>query len=302
MANVESTVVDGWTTARLLRWTTDFLTRAGVDSPRLSAELLLAHALGCAKIDLYARFDREPADAQRSVFRDLVRRAAEHEPVAYLVGYKEFYSLHFQVTPDVLIPRPETETLVDRAIAWCRHAQRPDTRVLDLGTGSGCIAIALLAQLRELRVVASDISTAALGLARKNGETHKVLDRLTLVEADRLVLPAECVPPGRFDLIVSNPPYIADSEMHLLDRNVRDYEPPIALSAGPDGLTFYKALHDDGPGVLRCGGSVLVEIGAGMGAAVREVMTAGGVFAHAGTWRDAADPHERVMQFDLRND
>ncbi len=291
---------DAWTIGRLLRWTTDHLSRAGVDGPRLSAELLLAHALGCAKIELYTRFDEEPENKQRAAFRDLVQRAADHQPIAYLVGYKEFYSLDFEVTPDVLVPRPETEALVERAIAWCRAAALPEVHLLDMGTGSGCIAIAVLSQVPQVRAVGSDLSAAALVVAERNARRHNVVDRLTLVEADRLALPDRCIPAGGFDLIVSNPPYVAEGDLDILPRNVRDYEPHVALSAGTDGLTFYATLHDVGPSMLKPGGAVLVEICVGQGEAVRQVMEAGGAFKHAGTWRDPADPHDRVMQFDLR--
>ena len=290
---------DAWTIGRLLRWTTDYLSRAGVDGPRLSAELLLAHTLGWAKIDLYTRFDEEPGDEQRAALRDLVRQAANHQPIAYLVGYKEFYSLDFEVTPDVLIPRPETEALVERAIAWCRATDLPEVHLLVLGTGSGCIAVALLSQVPQVRIVGSDISSGALAVARRNAERHNVADRLTLVEADRLELPDSCVPAGGFDLIVSNPPYVAEGDLAILPRNVRDYEPHLALSAGTDGLIFYAALHDVGPSMLKPSGAVLVEICVGQGEAVRQVMEADGAFKHAGTWRDPADPHDRVMQFDL---
>lgn len=283
----------------MLTWTSKYLEQGGVDEPRLSAELLLSHALACAKIDLYARFDRVPDEAQRARLRELVRRAARHEPIAHLIGCKEFYSLTFEVTPDVLIPRPETETLVERAIAFCRSLDTDPATFLDLGTGSGCVAIAVLSQVPGARAVATDVSEAALDVARRNARTHAVLDRLTLVKADRLGLPADCVPEGGFDAIVSNPPYVADDELTSLPEDVREYEPRVALSAGRDGLTFYRTLHDSGPGVLKPGGSVLVEIGAGMGQAVREVMEAGDTFQHAGTWRDPGDPHDRVMQFTL---
>ena len=148
--------------------------------------------------------------------------------------------------------------------------------------------------------LATDVSAAALAVARRNAETHAVLDRLTLVEADRLDLPPDCVPEGGFDAIVCNPPYVAEGDLTTLPDNVRKYEPHLALFAGPDGLDFYRTLHDSAPAVLKPGGSVLVEIGAGMGQAVRRVMEAGEAFQHTGTWRDPADPHDRVMQFALR--
>jgi release factor glutamine methyltransferase len=288
---------DVWTISRLLRWTTDYLGGAGVDEPRLSAELLLAHALGWAKIELYTRFDHQPSSDERASLRELVRRAARHEPIAYLVGHKEFYSLDLEVTPDVLIPRPETETLVEQAIACCRAAEGPEVTLLDMGTGSGCIAITVLSQVPEARAVGSDISAAALEVAGRNARRHNVADRLRLVEADRLNLPADCVPEGGFDLIVSNPPYIADGDLAALPANVREYEPQITLSAGEDGLAFYRALQADGPGLVAPGGTLLVEIGAGSRDAVAKVMQQDGLFEHVGTYRDPGGAHDRVMQF-----
>ena len=289
-----------WTIGLLLRWTTEYLSRAGVDEPRLSAELLLSHALGCAKIELYTRFDQEPTDQQRVAFRELVRQAAEHKPVAYLVGHKEFYSLDFAVTPEVLIPRPETEVLVERAIACCQASEEPQVHLLDMGTGSGCIAVAILSQVAKVRAVGSDVSATALAVARHNAETHQVADRLRLVQADRLNLPEDCVPSGGFDLIVSNPPYVAQRDMESLPRNVGEYEPRVALLAGADGLTFYRTLGESGPSLLKPGGALLVEIGAGMADAVHQVMESGEAFEHSGTWRDASGSHPRVMQFVLR--
>ena len=279
-----------------MTWTAGYLAKAGLDDPRLSSELLLAHALSCRKIELYTRFDQVPGDEQRAAFRELVLRAAGHEPIAYLVGFKEFYSLAFEVTPDVLIPRPETEALVDRMIACCRGCGNP-ANFVDVGTGSGCVAVAVLSQVDSARAVATEVSPAALAVAGRNAERHGVTDRLTLIEADRLDVPAELVPEGGFDLIVSNPPYIAEGDLAQLPANVRDYEPRIALAADADGLGFYRTFAESGPRLLRPGGSVLVEIAAGMGPAVIEVFAAAGRFEHIGTWRDPADPHDRVMQF-----
>ncbi|MCH7814275.1 MAG: peptide chain release factor N(5)-glutamine methyltransferase, partial [Planctomycetes bacterium] len=284
-----------WTINRLLRWTTDYLTREGVDDPRLSAELLLAHALGCAKIDLYARFDRVPDDRQRTTLRELVRRAADHQPIAYLVGTKEFYSLAFEVTPDVLIPRPETEALVEQAITRCRRIEDDPIHLLDLGTGSGCIALTVLTQVDTVRAVGSDVSPEALAVAARNARRHEINGRLTLVQADRLDLPADCVPAGGFHLIVSNPPYVAEGQAESLPENVRRHEPSLALYAGPDGLSFYRTLHRDAPALLQPGGTVLVEIGAGQARAVQDTFEADDVFAHTGTWRDPTDPHYPVM-------
>ncbi len=180
-----------WTIGRLLRWTADFLGQRGVEDARLASEVLLAHAAECRRIDLYTRFDEVLNGARLDQFRGWVKRAAAREPIAYLVGEKEFFSLTFRVTPAVLIPRPETETLVETVLDHCTKAGLTKPRLLDLGTGSGCIAIALLVQLEGATAVATDISPAAITLAKANAERHGVSDRFTAVEADRLGLPAE---------------------------------------------------------------------------------------------------------------
>ena len=185
-------VQDGeWTVGRVLNWTCDFLARHEVEEPRLAGEILLAHSLGCRRIELYTRFEEPLLADPRAAMRELVGRAAQHEPIAYLVGHKEFFSLTFSVTPAVLIPRPETETLVEQVIEYCRARGLAEPLLLELGTGSGCIAVAVLKHLPGARVVATDIDPAALEVARHNAERYGVESRLTLLEADRLALQAE---------------------------------------------------------------------------------------------------------------
>lgn len=295
MGSEPLTTPQPWTVGRLLSWTSDHLAGVEVDSPRLSSEILLAHAMACKRIDLYCRFDEVPGESVLAGFRELVRRAVKHTPIAYLVGRKEFYSLSFEVNGDVLIPRPETETLVERAIHVCNGCDGGSVEVLDVGTGSGCIIIALLDQSPNTRGTAGDISAAALEVARRNAECHKVSERIRFVEADCLKLPADAVPDGGFDLIVSNPPYVAQGEMATLDQAVRDYEPSIALTDGADGLSFFKSLAGDGPMMLREGGAMLVEIGAGQCESVRSIFLSDGRFEHVGTYRSPGQSHERVL-------
>jgi len=298
-----ATTHEPWTVGRLLAWTTEHLRNHGVEEPRLAGEILLAHALNCRRIELYTRFNDDPGDQVRTAFRDLVRPAAAHTPIAYLVGHKEFYSLDFEVTPDVLIPRPETEALVERAIDTCRAMEGdPDRKgdaihVLDMGTGSGCIIVAALHHAPRACGVATDISPTALEIARRNALRHGLDDRIRFVEADRLALPVDALPEGGFDLIVSNPPYVAKADLETLPPNVRQHEPMIALTAGDDGLEFFRTLATDGPRLLRPDGAILVEIGAGQGDAVGQVFTAADRFRHVGTYRNRSDPHDRVMQF-----
>ncbi len=249
-----------WSIGRLLQWTTEHFTRREVDEPRLCAEILLAHASGKQRIELYARFNEVPPRDVLDKFRDLVKRAANHEPVAYLVEEKEFYSLKFRVTKAVLIPRPETETLIEVVVDHCQARELSSPLLLDMGTGSGCIAITLLKQLPNALAFATDVSEEVLAIARENTEQHKLTDRLTLLKADRLAIDSTLLPERKFDLIASNPPYIAEHDVSSLDANVRDHEPLQALSDGEDGFSFYRTLALDAMDLLALGGAVFVEI------------------------------------------
>ncbi|MGB2985139.1 MAG: peptide chain release factor N(5)-glutamine methyltransferase [Phycisphaerae bacterium] len=297
MSAERETNASEWTIGRLLKWTSDYLARHQVEDARLASEVLLAHAAGCRRINLYTRFDEVLDEARLSRFREWVRRAARREPIAYLVEEKEFFSLPFRVTRDVLIPRPETELLVECVIDHCTKAGLTHPHLLDLGTGSGCIAVTLLVQLKGASAVATDVSSAALEVAGSNAERHGVLDRLTLVEADRLAVPRDVVPDGGFDVVVSNPPYVAADAMDGLDMTVRDYEPSIALSDGQDGLTFYRSMATDAPGLLAPKGVVVVEVGDGQAAAAVEIIETAGGLAHRRTRRDRVVGAQRVLMF-----
>ncbi len=257
------TTTQTWSIGQLLSWTRGFLSDKGVDEPRLSAELLLASALGCRKIDLYTRFEQVPGVEQVGKFRELVREAAGHKPIAYLVGHKEFYSLDFLVTPDVLIPRPETELLVDQAVAVAKASGGRPLQVLDVGTGSGCVAIAIAKLLPASRVVATDVSAAALIIAGRNAEQNKVAERVTFVEADAVGIAANCVPAGGFDVLLSNPPYIAESDRENLAATVRDFEPALALFGGADGLDVIRKIAEGGRALLGSDGRAFVEVASG---------------------------------------
>jgi release factor glutamine methyltransferase len=259
---------EAWTVRRLLAWTQEFLKKKGLDTPRLDSEILLAHSLGCPKIELYVRIDEEPPEPVRTAFREAIKKRAEGVPVAYLVGYREFYSLPFFVTPAVLIPRPETETLVMEALRLLKPMAEP--RVLDLCTGSGCVAVTIAKQHKTAKVVGTDISPEALAIATKNAERHSVTERVTLLQGD-LTTP---IAGQAFDVVVSNPPYIAQSELPTLDPGVRNFEPMSALDGGPDGLDFYRRLAAEVPVILNPGGAVLVEIGPTQEAAVRDLFAA----------------------------
>lgn len=287
-----------WTLGRLLTWTSDFLARQQVGEPRLSAEVLLAHAAGCRRIELYTRFDQQLPAERLNAFRELVKRAGTREPIAYLVGEKEFFSLPFAVNRHVLIPRPETELLVELAIEHCRRRALHEAKFLDVGTGSGCIAVAVLKHLPEATCVGTDISPEALAVAQQNAGRHGVAGRLRLVQADRLALPEDAVPAGRFDVVVCNPPYIAGADVAGLDPTVREHEPRHALTDEAEGLSFFAALAEAAPHVLHTHGWVIVEVGAGQAERVRQTMTAGDSLVHRNTVKDRVTGQERVLEFE----
>lgn len=246
-----------WTVARLLAWTRDYLDQRRIESPRLCAEVLLASALGCQRLQLYTRTEEIPAEPVLQRFRAWIREAGGGAPIAYLIGVKEFFSLAFEVTPDVLIPRPETETLVERAIHHVRHAGRPIRTILDLCTGSGCIAVALAKNIPEVKLFASDISAAALQVAQRNAARHQLAERIEVRAGDLFAAwPAEQV----FDLIVSNPPYLGRDRAGELPRTVRDFEPHAALFGGEDGLDLIRRLLSEAAPRLTPGGSLMFEI------------------------------------------
>jgi release factor glutamine methyltransferase len=281
---------DAWTIGRLLTWTTDFLKRRGSESPRLDAEVMLAHVLDWQRVQLYTHFTDELAEAPRGRFRDLVRRRAEGAPVAYLVGRKEFYSLTFEVSPAVLIPRPESEFVVVEFLALTKD--RESTRAVDVGTGSGCLAVAAAHRNPGVRFVAIDISDAALAVARKNAARHGVAERIDFRPGDRLDPVRD---DGPFDVIVSNPPYIPTAEIPQLERGVRDYEPHIALDGGPDGLDVVRGLVEQSIPLLRPGGHLILEIGTAQEQPVRALIEAQAGLRLAPTTRDLAQ-HPRVIR------
>lgn len=262
---------DVWTVKRILDWTIPHLKSHGSESPRLDAEILLAHARGCPRIQLYTNYDEPLTDAQRATMRDLVKRRAAAEPVAYLVGHREFFGLDFQVSKDVLIPRPDTETLVVDAIEWLKPQAAP--QVLDIGTGSGCIAVSLAVNCPNAKVTAIDLSAAALDMARSNGARHKVADRICWQLGD---LFAPLKEGETFELIASNPPYIASAEIETLSADVRLHEPRSALDGGPDGLAIIRRLIAEAPKHLVPGGKLLLEISEEQAEPVTQLLTANG--------------------------
>jgi release factor glutamine methyltransferase len=242
----------------VVRLSTGYLQGHGSGSPRLDAELLAATALGVRRLDLYLQFDRPLDETQLTAIRELVRRRGDGEPVAYITGEREFYGRPFSVSAAVLIPRPETETLVDLALKRIRAVLQDGRapRIADLGTGSGCVALTLAAEIPAATVVATDLSEAALAVAAANARRHDLAGRVELVAGSW----ADPLRGREFDVVVSNPPYIPSAELAALAGDVRDHEPALALDGGEDGLDAYRALLPSLAAILAPGGWAAVEI------------------------------------------
>jgi len=289
-----------WTIQKLLNWTVEYFTEKGLDSPRLSAELLISCVLQIKRIELYTQFDKPVEKQQLDTLHDLVRRAAKHEPIAYLTGKTEFYSLELFITRDCLIPRPETELLVERAIKFLRSGTPPQS-VCDLCTGSGCIAAAIAKNVPQATITATDISDAALEVAAKNIESHGLTSRVKLLCGDLFdpVMPE--LDTGKFDLIVCNPPYVSSSEFEKLDRNVKDYEPKQALAGGVNGLDIYRRIVEKAEQFLKPGGALMLEIGYKQGLAVREMLEQAGYLTDIKIEKDHHDNDRIAMALRITN-
>jgi len=321
--------MESWTIQKLLNWITQYFTDKNIDSPRLSAEILLSSVLALERIELYTQFDQVPDKQQLHRLHALVKRAGQSEPVAYLTGKTEFYSLELNITPDCLIPRPETELLVERAIEFLRArtaaipatentlqqghitentlqeghisdtappgtarprtarsdttragAARPGTQyVCDLCTGCGCIAVAIARNFPDADIIATDISSAALDIAAENIEKHHLKDRIALLCGDLFEPLIRQLDTTAFDLILCNPPYVSTSEFEALDKNVKDYEPKLALLAGTDGLDIYRKIIEKADLFLKQDAALMLEIGYAQGPAVRKLLEQTGAFA-----------------------
>ena len=290
MGQPASLDLSSWTIGALLDWTAGYLARKGSEYPRLDAEVLLAHALGWRRIDLYTRYQEVASEQGRSKFRELVQQRLQGCPVAYLVGRKEFFSLPFEVTPAVLIPRPESEFVVLECIALAKELAEP--RILDIGTGSGNLAVTVAYQHASSRVTAVDLSPEALDVAARNAARHGVVDRVRFLVGD-LFAP---IPSGeRFDFILSNPPYIPHEDLETLPAGVRNYEPHLALDGGPGGFVVFDRLVADAGNYLVPGGYLILEIGAPQHEPARKRILAGAEYELAETIYDGSH-HPRVLR------
>ncbi|MEW4454351.1 peptide chain release factor N(5)-glutamine methyltransferase [Bremerella sp. JC817] len=280
-----------WTIGRLLNWTTDYLTSKGSEEARLEAQLLLCHALNCQKIQLYTRFEETVDEDNRAKFRELVKQRAAGIPVAYLLGDSEFYSMAFEVTPDVLIPRPETEHLVIETLDRIKGRSGESLRLLELGTGSGIIAVSIAKHAPRVTCLATDISGKALVVAQRNATKHKVDDRIEFAEGDLFA----AVPDGeKFDFIVSNPPYVAESERAMMDAQVIAHEPHLALFAPEEGAAVLRRILEEGADYLKTGGWMLLEFSPMIAQRVAKIAEETGNYEQISIGKDLAR-HDRYL-------
>jgi len=257
------------TPLELVRLTAEYLAGRGVANPRLDAEVLLAHVLGVPRIRLYTEFDKPLEEAEVAAYREAVRRRARRQPVAYITGEREFWSLRFRVAPGVLVPRPETELLVEAAL----EGTADTGRILDLGTGSGCVVVAFLRERPGWTGVGVDASAQALEVARENAGSLGVADRVELRQGDLF----EPVRGERFDRVVSNPPYVPTAELETLEPEVSRFEPRGALDGGPDGLDVIRRIAAAAAGFLAPGGRLALEFGRGQERAVAAILEEAGL-------------------------
>jgi release factor glutamine methyltransferase len=278
-----------WTVIDIIKWGTGYLSEKGFDEARLTVELLLSETLGLKRFDLYVKHDQPLRREDLDKFKVLLKRRLSHEPVQYIIGKTNFYSIDLKIDSRALIPRPETEVLAETVIEHCRTylSQREIVRVIDVGTGSGCLAIAIARFVKNSSVTAVDRSDFALDLARENAAATGTTGRIEFVRADFLEL-GKNVFNESFDILISNPPYIARSELETLSEDIRQFEPVEALSDGRDGMTFFRKISESAHVFLRDGGWVFVETGFGQAQKVRAIFA-----DHGGT--------ELLVKKDLSN-
>jgi len=258
---------DQWTIAGILSWTQGHFEKWRPETPRLDAELLLAFVLGCSRLDLYLKADQPLNQKERKAYRELVQQRADGCPIAYLIGEKEFWSLTLEVNKNTLIPRPDTETLVENTVVQIQNWQikHPESQCLiaELGTGTAAIPLAICAEVKNLHIIAVDCSKDVLEVAERNMERHKSLlsPRNNLIELVESNLFSKINPTEKLDFIISNPPYIPSKNISSLQVDITQYEPLIALDGGPDGLSFYRYLLETAPSLLKPEGEMFLEIG-----------------------------------------
>lgn len=276
----------------MLQWASTYFKNRGIESPRAAAEILLAHALGTDRVHLYMHHDQPLDKTELALFKTFIQRRLQREPVAYIVGHKGFWSVDLSVTPDVLIPRPETERLVEVALAWLAdRAFGSAADIMDLGTGSGAIVVAIAAEAGLHRFFASDVSPDAIAIARNNAVTAGVAEHVRFFVGDWLA----AVRPGPlFDLIVTNPPYVASGEWSDLQPEIVHYEPRLALDGDEDGLRSYRAIVGTAHRFLKPGGALMMEIGCRQQEAIQLLAEQCGAYETYNCYKDYSG-HDRVV-------
>ena len=289
-----------WTILKILKWTTAYFKSHHLEQPRAAAEMLLAHALGVGRVDLYVQYDRQLEVEELEVFKGFIQRRVQREPVAYIVGKKEFWSMDLEVTPDVLIPRPETETIVEAALTIipAKPGQAP-LRILDIGTGSGALALAMASERPGQSFYAVDRSEKALAVAQDNARAHDLDKAITFLQGDWFDPVRDR---GRyFDVIVSNPPYISSHEFEDLPPEITQYEPREALEGGSDGLEAIRLIIKQASDHMVSGGWLLFEIGHGQWAAVDELISGVKTYSDWAVIKDYSG-HDRVVRAKAMSD
>ena len=259
------------TVLEVIQRSTEFLQQKGVDSPRLQIELILGHVLGVPRLKLYLNFERRLTEVELGRVREMVKRRGEREPLQHILGSTSFCGLEIKCSRDALVPRPETELLAERAWQFLASLQQQEATALDVGTGTGCIAIAMAVHALKAKVHAVDLSSAALALARENAARHSVSDRITFFEGNAF---AALTSGPKFDLIVSNPPYLATEEIASLDPEVRKFDPMLALDGGVDGLAVHRQIARQAAMFLKSHGRLMLEFADGQAEDVKKLFTA----------------------------
>lgn len=257
------------TVLEAIRLSTEYLEKKKIDSPRINAELLLAHIIGCKRLDLYLAFDRPLTEPELNIYRGLIKRRASYEPLQYIIGTVEFYGLVFKVTSSVLIPRPETELLVENIIK--ELSDKEQLNILEIGCGSGNIAISLAYHLKQAQIITTDVSDAALNLAKENSQKLGVAERISFIRHN--ILTDDLLRFSMFDLVVSNPPYVSLQSYSSLQKEILDFEPRLAVTDESDGLTFYRIISEKVSGNIKKGGKLFFEISHGQCDDVKSIMT-----------------------------
>lgn len=257
-------IKERWTVLRVLAWTQKYLRKKGILKPRLEGEVLLSHVLGCDRVGLYLSYDMVLSPSELTCFRGVIERRVAGEPLQYITGYQEFWSIPFRVDPHVLIPRPETEVLVEEALRLIELEGWREPRILEVGTGCGAVAVSIAKSVSLTKILATEISWEAAVLARENARAQNVGSKICFVQGDLLAF-VKSGTDGVFDLVISNPPYIKTGAIDTLQREIRDFEPRDALDGGVDGLDYYTELLDGASPCLRKGGWLILEIGGDQG-------------------------------------